>query len=248
MKNKLFFFYFIIIQCAFSFAQTNILERFPDNQIPYTGGYKAYYKDFHDIITEKGLKPCDNKQELYQFSVLIKQDSTIQFIKDLNPKVVEANKCAYNLAREVAKYQAGWNPALVNLMPKSAVARFIIYPDDLFSSYQDGYLPNFTAPVYNFYEKDHIKNFRKELVNKLDLKRFSWNDVFTVEAEFTVTKDGKLQDIILTKKTGLEEFDRMIVYTFKEMRKKWKPATINGLPVDFRYRMALVGSTDPVND
>jgi len=245
MKTKLFFVLIFLIKFSVANSQTEVLQRYPENQMPYANGYVGYYKDFHDIVVEKKLQSCSNKNEIYQFSVLIKPDSSIQFIRDLNPKVVESNKCAYNLAREVAKYQNGWKPAVVDGIEQSAVARFIIFPDDFFNNYRDGYYPLFTAPVYNNYGKDNIDRFRKELIARFDLRRFSWNDIFTVETEFTITKDGKLEDIILTKKTGLEEFDRMIFLTFKGMKKKWAPATINGQPIDFRYRLTLKAITDP---
>ena len=248
MKNKLILTIILLLKFCFANSQTEILQKYPENQIPYEGGYVGYYKDFHDIIIEEKLQPCANKQEIYQFSVLIKPDSAIQFVRDLNPKVVEANKCAYNLAREVAKYQKGWKPASINGMNQSAVARFIIFPDDFFSNYREGYYPLFNAPVYNNYGKDHLDRFRKELVAMLDLRRFSWNDIFTVETEFTISKEGKLEDMILTKKTGLEEFDRMIILTFKGMKKKWSPATINGQPIEFRYRLTLKAITDPSYD
>ena len=81
----------------------------------------------------------------------------------------------------------------------------------------------------------------------VDVRRFGWNDLFTVEAEFIITKEGKMKDIILTKKTGLEEFDRMIFYAFKDMRKTWKPATVNGQPIDFRFKYQLTAITDPAD-
>ncbi|WP_312767370.1 hypothetical protein [Epilithonimonas sp.] len=224
MKTKLFFVLIFLLKFSIANSQTEVLQRYPENQMPYAGGYIGYYKDLHDIVVEKKLQPCSNKNEIYQFSLLIKPDSSIQFIRDLNPKVVESNKCAYDLAREVAnKYQNGWKPASLNGIAQNAVARFIIFPDDFFNNYREGYYPLFSAPVYNNYGKDNIDRFRKELIAKLDLRRFSWNDIFTVETEFTITKDGKLEDIILTKKTGLDEFDRMIVLTFKGMKKNGRP-------------------------
>ena len=241
---KIFLLAITLLISSSASSQTQILERYPDHQLPYKGGYEAYYKDFHDIIIDKKIQPCSNKNEIYQFSVLIRPDSSIQFIKDLNAKVVEPNKCAHDLAREVAKYQKGWNPALVNQIKQSAVARFMIFPDDLFNNYKEGYYPIFTSPVYNNYGKDHIDRFRKELVARFDLRRFSWNDIFTVETEFTITKEGKLEDAILTKKTGVDEFDKMILLTFKGMKKKWTSASINGQPTDFRYRLTLKASTD----
>lgn len=244
MKAKFILMLILLLRFSLAYSQTDILERFPENQMPYEGGYKGYYKDFHDIIVEKKLQPCTNSGELYQFSVLIQPDSSIQFIRDLNTKVVETNRCAYNLAREVAKYQKGWKPALVDGIKRAAVARFIVFPDDFFNNYRAGYYPLFNAPVYNDYGKDHLEHFRKELVSKLDLRRFSWNDIFTVETEFMITKDGKLTDAVLTKKTGLEEFDKMVLMTFKDMKKKWKPATVNGQPIDFRFRLTLRAVTD----
>lgn len=251
MKKYSIFALFLLVTASFS-AQTEILPEYPKNQKPYIGGYQGYYKDFHDIVIEKNLKPCDNKNEFYEFDVLITPDSSVQFIKDLNEKAIQANKCAYDLAREVAKYQKGWNPATVNNVPVNAVAKFIIYPDDFFENYKDGYYPKFTYPVYDNYEKDAFKHFYKEFKNKIfwNKRRFSWNDNFLVMTEFTITQEGKIDknSIIITKSSGLEEFDKMIISALKDMNKKWKPATINGLPIDYRLKYTLRGITDPDPD
>ncbi|GGG46577.1 hypothetical protein BXY58_0538 [Epilithonimonas arachidiradicis] len=227
------------------FSQNKVLTEFPKNQLPYIGGYEAYYNDFHNIIAEQNLQPCNNKNELYQFSVLITSDASIKFIKDVNEQYVEKNKCAYNLARQVAQYQKNWNPAIVDGLKENAIARFIIYPDDLFENFRNGYTPVFTAPVFNLSEKDHLGEFQKDLLSKLDLRRFDWNDIFTVETEFIINKEGKMENIILTKPSGLHEFDKMIINSYKSIRKKWKPATINGIPIDYRFKHTLRAVTDP---
>ena len=224
-----------------------ILSQYPTNQSPYIGGYDAYYKDLHDIIVEENLKPCTNKSEFYQFSVLVKTDSTISFIKDSNLDYFSKNKCAAELARTAAKYQSKWNPATVDGIKQPAVATFMIFPDDLFQNDKITYSPTMTYPRYGGFEKNHLDYFRKQLLVNVDVRRFGWNDLFTVEAEFIITKEGKMKDIILTKKTGLEEFDRMIFYAFKDMRKTWKPATINGQPIDFRFKYQLTAITDPAD-
>jgi len=244
MKNKILTFLLTILFINL-FSQNKVLTEFPKSQSPYIGGYEAYYRDFHDIIVEKNIQPCINKNELYQFSIFITADGNIKFIKDLNEKHVEENKCAYNLARQVAQYQKGWNPAILDGIKQNAVARFIIYPDDLFENFRNGYLPSFTAPVFNSLEKNNLDEFRKELLSKIDVRRFDWNDIFTVEAEFTINKEGKMEKIILTKSSGLYEFDKMIINSYKSIRKKWKPATINGNPVDFRFKHTLRAVTDP---
>lgn len=244
MKNK---FLTLIWMLSFAnlFSQNKVLTEFPKNQSPYIGGYEAYYRDFHNIIEEQNLKSCDNKNEFYQFSVLITSEGNIKFIKDINEKYIEENKCAYDLARQVAKYQKNWNPAVVDGIKENAVATFIIYPDGLFENYISGYTPAFSPPVFNSSGKDHLDEFRKELLSKLDLRRFDWNDIFTVQAEFIINKDGKMENIILTKPSGLYEFDKMITNSYKSIRKKWKPATINGIPIKYRFKHTLKAVTDP---
>ncbi|OWK74856.1 hypothetical protein CBW16_05545 [Flavobacteriaceae bacterium JJC] len=138
-----------------------------------------------------------------------------------------------------------WNPSTVDGIKQPAIANFMIFPDDLFKSDKTDYSPSITYPRYNSHEENHLDYFKKQLLANLDLRRFDWNDRFTVEAEFLISKEGTIKDIVLTKKTGLEEFDRMVFYAFKEMKKKWKPATINGQPVDFRFKYQLTAITDP---
>lgn len=238
--KKLIAIYFLIPILSFS----QILPEFPENQAPYIGDYSGYYQDFKNIITQEKLQPCPNKNEFYQFSILINADSTINFVKDLNQEYFKKNKCAAELARTVAKFQTKWNPAKVDGMNHTAVATFMIFPEDFFQNDKSDYSPVITYPKYNNYEKDHLEYFRKQLIANLDLKRFRWNDIFTVEAEFIISKEGKMKDIVLTKKTGLEEFDRMIYYAFKDMKKGWKPATINGNAIDFRFKYKLTAITD----
>ncbi|MBB5332099.1 TonB family protein [Chryseobacterium koreense] len=228
---------------AFSF-NAQVLENYPDFQTPYIGGYQAYYKDFHDIVKEKNLQPCSNPNEIYLFTVLVTEDGSLQFIKDLNEKNVNNNKCAYQLAREVAKYQNNWNPAVVDRIKKSAVARFIIYPADLFENYTEGYVPNYTPPIYYDKKTGERRNFSKDFVMKFDKKRFNWYDLFLIMAEFTVTTEGKVKDIVITKSSGVEQFDKEIKNTINILSKTWKPATINGNPIEDRYSFAIKGITE----
>ncbi len=247
MKTKFFFLLFFLLNLYLIQSQTQVLQKYPENQMPYEGGYVGYYKDFHDIVTEKKLQPCSNSQEMYQFSILVTKDAEVKFIKDFNEKGVQQNKCAYDLAREVTKHQKGWIPATVNSIKQNAMATFVIYPDDIFNRYTEGYTPQITFPLYNENKDKNKDVFWKELKNNLELKRFNWNNTFSVDVDFTITKEGKLEDIFLTKPTGLAEFDQMIVYGFKRMKKKWTPATINGAPVDYRIRFTIGGITDPTD-
>ena len=231
----------------FSIFYTNaqILERYPANQVPYIGGYESYYKDFHNIIIEKDLKPCANKSEFYQLNLLINADQSISFIKDHNEKNIAKNKCAYELAREVSKHQSKWNSATVDGIPKPAVATFYIYPDDLFERYHTGYYPAITFPSYGNYENHGIEEFRKGIINRIDVRGFDWNDRFNVIVEFIITKDAKIENIMMLKSSSNIEFDKRIANGILSTKKRWKPATINGNPVDYRYRLTLNAITDP---
>lgn len=223
-----------------------ILQEYPRYQIPYKGGYANYYKDFHDIIVENKLQPCKNKGEVYEFRVLVNEDNSISFIKDYNSEYVARNKCAYDLAREVAKHQNDWNAAQVDGISKGAVASFLVFPDDLFDNYREGYTPQFTYPVYGKYEGNGAKEFRKGITNRIDTRRFDWNDRFNVIVEFIITKESTIENIVMIKSSSHEELDKQIVFGIKSTKKQWKAATINGKPVDYRYRLQLNAVTDPL--
>ncbi|KIA89297.1 hypothetical protein [Kaistella jeonii] len=241
MKKLYFLIFFFPLMIS-----AQILEYFPNYQVPYIGGYESYYKDFHDIIVAKNLEPCSNKEEFYQLKLLINANKSVSFIKDHNEQNVAKNKCAYTLAREVAQSQKNWNAAIVDGFPKAAVATFLIFPADLFENYQDGYLPKFSYPTYGNYKNNGVEEFRKGIVNRIDVRGFDWNDRFNIIAEFIITKEGKIENIVMIKSSSMIEFDKRIVYGIQSTKKMWKPATVNGKPVDYRYRLTLNAVTDPL--
>lgn len=238
---RIFIFLFLILA---SFSNAQILEHYPKNQVPYIGGYESYYKDFHDMIIEKDLKSCADKSEFYQLNLLINADQSISFIKDHNEKNIAKNKCAYDLAREVAKYQNNWKAATVDGITKPAVATFYIFPDDLFERYHDGYFPAITFPAYGNYSNGGIKEFKKGIINRIDVSGFDWNDRFNVMVEFIITKEAKIENIVMIKSSSNIEFDKRITNGILSTKKKWKPATVNGNPVDYKYRLTLNAVTD----
>ena len=241
MKNS----YLLLILFPF-FYSAQILEQYPKNQTPYIGGYEAFYKEVHEIALQKSLKPCENKDEFYQLKLLINADKSVSFIKDHNTQNIENNKCDYNLAREAAQYLKGWNAATGDGFPQAAVASFLIFPDDLFENYQENYSPNFRMPIYGNYKGNGQEEFRKGIVNRIDLRRFDWNDKFDVIFEFIITKDNKLENIVMIKSSSMVEFDKQVVFGIKSTAKRWKAATVNGIPVDCKYLLRLNAITDPL--
>ena len=44
----------------------------------------------------------------------------------------------------------------------------------------------------------------------------------------------------------MAEFDKQVVFGIKSTGKRWKAATMNGKPVDYRYQLTLNAVTDPL--
>ncbi len=232
-----------LLNCNWS--QGQILPQYPKGQSPYQGGYEAYYKDFHEIVVAKDLKPCANPTEFYQFSLLVNADGSVNFIKDFNHKNSENNKCAYELARTVAREQKNWKPATIDSVPKAAIATFMVFPEDLFQNYVDGYFPAIVYPKYGK-SASGDQEFRKGIVNRIDLRRFSWDDRFEIIVDFIISKDAKITDVVVIKSSSNEELDKRVVYGIRSSEKKWSAATVNGLPIDYKYRLHLSAVTDPL--
>ncbi len=232
--------YLLLFLCSiFSKAQ---FENFPKDQSPYDGGMEKYYEDFHRIIVEKKLQPCTNTDELYHFKVLIMPDSTIKFVKDSDEKDVIENKCAYNLARAVAKFQTGWKPAIINGQRTATIAEFLIYPDDLFEKYQSGYDSSsvYTLPMYS----GGINKFREQVSKNIDLSKFNWNGKFRVVTRFIVETDGSISDITLEESSGLSAFDEMVIKSIKKIKGQWTPGKIHLRAVRSRMKFPLTFSMD----
>ncbi len=231
MKNIAFFLCFI---ASFYNAQ---YDYFPQEQSPYKEGVANYYKDFHKIVTERNLKPCDNKEEMYNLRVLISPDASIKFVKSPDGEDTLENKCAYDLAREVARYQSGWQPAVITGEKRAAIAHFMIYPDDLFEKYKEGYDVSdaYTFPAY----EGSINSFRKKVSENINISRFSWKGKFTIIIRFVVEKDGSVSNVVLDQSSGLKDFDGMVIRTIKNLKNKWTPAKIHSTPVRCNMKLPL---------
>lgn len=228
-----------ILICSFCKAQ---YDYFPKDQSPYVNGIENYYKDFHKILVEKNIKTCSNIDELYNFKVLINPDSTIKYVKETDEKDLQENKCAHDLAREVAKYQTGWNPAIVNGEKRAAIANFLIYPDDLFENFKEGYNGSDTFVLPNY--EGGINEFRKKVSNSINLSRFDWKGKFRIVTRFVVERDGTLSNITLEESSGLKEFDEMIIKTISKIRNKWTPAKLHDKPVRSHMKFPLTFSME----
>lgn len=210
---------------------------YPKNQTSYKGGDTQFYKEFHQILVDKNLQPCENKKELYQLKVIVAEDGTVKNLKDdHNSQMAVESKCAYDLSREVLKYLNNWQPPEINGVKKQAIASFYIFPDDLFENYKEGY--NLDAAETNGLPGG-VNQFRAEVSKKINLDGFNWEKPFLLTVLFVINREGKMEDVRLEESSGNPEFDKRIINGVKSVRKKWNPATINGVPVKYRFRLPL---------
>lgn len=232
------------IVLSWQISAQQIMDRYPKDQNSYEGGDVQFYKDFHQIVTDKSLKPCDNKKEFFTLKLVVYEDATVKYVKDeSNNELITKNKCAFDLSLEVLKHMDHWKPAVFDGIKKPAVTRFIIFPDALFAGYKEGYLPqNFIEETVFGKEEGlpgGINNFRNEVVRHVDLRGFEWNQPFRLVVVFVVNKEGKIDQLALEESSGNAEFDERILEGIKSIRKKWSPARIHGEPVDYRFRLPL---------
>ncbi|SHM13228.1 TonB family C-terminal domain-containing protein [Chryseobacterium polytrichastri] len=241
MIKKIFF---IISLLSFSlnvFGQKVHSQYFfyPKEQDSYEGGEKQFYKDFHQIIIDKNLKPCENKAEVYYLKVIVKEDGSVKYLKDdSNSEMALKNKCTYDLGLEVLKYMDKWKSAIIEGEKKPAVASFFIVPDDLFDHYKEGYIPQYDAASFESMP-DGISKFREEVVRRIDIDGFNWSNGFKLVVNFTVNTEGKIQDVTLEESSGVKEFDNRVIDGIKRIKKKWSPAKVGGVPVNYRFKLPL---------
>ncbi len=220
-----------------SLFQTQILERYPQGQTDYVGGNAQFFKDFHKIVTEKKMQPCENKDEYYNFRIVVYPDATIKYVKDEDPAMAEKNKCAFDLTRNVAKYMKGWNPATENGQKVAALTSFWIFPDDLFENYKEGYDSSELISSAEF--KGGFNELRKKIANRIDLNGFNANGRFTLVATFVVNTEGKIEDVKLAESTPNEDFNRMIISAIKSIKDPWVPAKHRNITLRSHYKLPL---------
>ena len=238
---RYYFICILFILYSNSFAQ-DIYEQYPAGQTDYIGGNVQFYKDFHQVLKDKKLQPCENKKEAFSFRIVVYPDKKIKYVKSEDSESLEKNKCAFELTKEVAKYLTGWNPAIVDGNKVAAVTSFWIIPHELFQELPEGYDPVNDMEMATY--EGGINNFRKKVFQSIDLSRFTFTGTFRLEVTFIVETDGKMSDVQLAQSTGLKAFDDMVIKSISQIRNKWTPGSIHGIPVRYRFRLPLAFKMD----
>ncbi|WP_304343750.1 energy transducer TonB [Chryseobacterium koreense] len=239
MRSKIYLFVAAIISITF-YAQESQESPpfFPDDQHCYFGGFPEFYKDFNKIILENKLKPCEDKKELYTAFVLIGEDYSAQVLENQSSKI---NKCAFELTKIVVSHMDKWIPARIGGQAAKSIARILIFPDALFENYYQGYDigQKFTIPSYG--NGVGFVEFRKEVSKRIDMDRFYVKGAgkLKVAASFEIDENGQLNNLEMTKSSGLAEFDEMILYAIKSSAKKknFSPAKIHGIPIKMQFNL-----------
>lgn len=230
--------------CLSLFVYSQNISYFPKEQEPYEGGPVQFYKDFHQVLLDKGLRPCEDKNEFLVLKLVVYEDASVKYVKDeLNPELNIKSKCAFELSLEVLRYMDKWKPAVFENIKKPAITEFIIFPDALFDKYKQGYLPENYTKIVAFGEKGGmpggVNAFRAEVSKNIDLSGFVWDKAFQLVVTFVINREGKLIDLQLVESSGNSEFDERILDGIKRIRKRWTPARINNEPVNYRFRLPL---------
>lgn len=217
------------------FSQT-IHEKYPDNQTDYIGGNVQFYKDFQQVLKDKNLEPCADKAENLHFRLVVYPDKSIKYVKSEDP-TVETYKCTFELSKQVVKYLKGWNPAEVNGEKVAAATTFLIIPSELFGEIKEGYDPINDLEMAMY--EGGIQKFRKKVFQGIDISGYNFTGTFRMEATFYIERDGSMSNIELAQSSGLKVFDDMIITSLSKIKNKWKPGTIHGIPVRYKFRLPI---------
>ena len=228
--------YLLFLLCSSSMFSQTIHEKYPDNQTDYIGGNVQFYKDFQQVLKDKNLEPCADKAENLHFRLVVYPDKSIKYVKSEDP-TVETYKCTFELSKQVVKYLKGWNPAEVNGEKVAAATTFLIIPSELFGEIKEGYDPINDLEMAMY--EGGIQKFRKKVFQAIDISGYNFTGTFRMEATFYIERDGSMSNIELPQSSGLKVFDDMIITSLSKIKNKWKPGTIHGIPVRYKFRLPI---------
>lgn len=231
---------FILFLMVFSIANGQVLFRYPKGQKSYNGDF---YKDFHQILKEDNIEPCENKKELYNVRVLVNEDASISIIRDSDDGRMQHNKCTIEILKKVLPKMKGWTPAQVDGEKVKAATPIIVYLDDIFN-YKDGYNPDKYIQESDFITD--ISAFRKKVMNYVyNNIEGKYDGIGRVEITiaFEFGEEGKIIRAFTVESSGNEGFDRELENAIMRMKdKKWKPNYYRDIPVKTYYVFPFIVS------
>lgn len=89
MKSQLLLVLHLCVTCFFSKfwkAQRICIDKYPDDQVFYKGGLKAFYHDVHNVIEQNKIKACgqDDPNQYYKLKLKIYPDGRTEKLKNVD--------------------------------------------------------------------------------------------------------------------------------------------------------------------
>lgn len=81
------------------------------------------------------------------------------------------------------------------------------------------------------------QNFRKLIVDNFREKKVKGEGKESCELKFVIGRDGSISNI--TANGSNESFNKEAIRAISKIKTKWIPATIDGQPVRYRFRIPL---------
>lgn len=231
MRKSVIFTLFLMV---FSVASGQVLFRYPKGQKPYNGDF---YKDFHQVLKDNHIKPCENKNEIYELNILVNEDASVNFINNTDEQSIQESKCTIEVIKQVLPKMKAWIPAQVDGKNAKAYVKRIIYLDDLFN-YKEGYKETDYGTQSTLIQPKELIKFMNKIKDRLYRKMKKNNKMKDVKVElaFHMNKIGKIEGVTMVKSSGNEEIDKEFIEVIMSMKdKQWEPLKYRGIPIKSEY-------------
>ncbi|HCD9236335.1 TPA: energy transducer TonB [Elizabethkingia anophelis] len=227
MRTILIFFF---LSTIFSAQENKNIVSTIYNSFNYQGGNLQFFRDAHEIIVKKKLRPCENKNELYMAKIIVYPDSTIKLVEEEDPGKIEKNKCAYELAKTIIRYSSSyWEPIEIDGEKKETMAGVNIFPDVLFEKY------NLNYDALNYYKSAEfpggIEAFKQKIRKNVNLNGLVWDFNDKLILRFTIDENGNATDFRITSLSFNKEVEQRYLSALSSIKDKWKPAKLHNLNV-----------------
>ncbi|WP_407401342.1 energy transducer TonB [Chryseobacterium sp.] len=231
MINKIRFISVLFVSALFSNFNAQILDEYPTDQYFYEGGEVSLYKEIHQILVDEKVSNCDAK-EIYQPRIIVTKEGSVKIVKDTDVDQIAKNKCAYDVSMLVLKNLNNWKPAEVYNNKYSAITEFIVYPKHLMNEYKEGYVASrYLIPAQ--YPKG-FKAFDKDLHDNFMALFSDYHINGKFNLEFYISEEGKIINPRIFPSIFDPVFNNEFLRTLSRLKKVWKPAFYNDIPIKYR--------------
>jgi len=223
MKNQKLLFICILLFCInqFSAQETVIYDAYPYGQEAYLGGKKQLYKEIHQALIENKIEKCTDSSQSYKVKLIVKQDTSVLFVKNTDSVYINKNKCAYELSKNVLKYLKNWKAAEHKIGKLNAIYEFDFYPSDLFEDYEENYMGvHIDKNIPQF--PGGVMEFRNRFQKNFNFPNQDFKGLIKSEVYFMIDKEGFMTNLIVKSSPYNSSFEKSIITALQKLKKvKW---------------------------